>query len=107
MINISLWLVIQDLYPARQIDVELSDNEPACDETEGKGVPSTELIAPNSIESIMTGETLPSAVSQIATASSCRGQKKKNILLATKCKQPTPSADQVTTHIELPLYHRP
>jgi hypothetical protein len=55
----------------------------------------------------VAGDTRPSAVGQIAAASSSNKEKKKNVLLASQRKQPTPSADQVTIHIELPLYHGP
>jgi hypothetical protein len=67
-------------------------------------VPSTDPIAPNPTDSSVMGDTRPSAVDQIATASSGSRQKKKNILLVSKRKQPTPLADQVMTHIELPSY---
>jgi hypothetical protein len=73
--NISPWLVIQDLYLDRQVDVELSNgdnnngqNKPDGDEANGQGAPSTEPIAPNPIESSMAGDTYPSAIDQIATA---------------------------------------
>jgi hypothetical protein len=76
-------------------------------EAEGKGAPLTEPIAPNPTESSVAGDIHPSAISQIATAASGNRQKKKNVLLVSKHKQPTPSADQVMTHINLPLYHGP
>jgi hypothetical protein len=67
--NISPWLVIQDLYPDRQVDVELSDGEnnnesiqPTSDEAEGKAVPSTKPITPNPTKSSVAGDTHPSAV---------------------------------------------
>jgi hypothetical protein len=69
--------VIQDLYPDRQVDIELSDgdnndgqNKPTGDEAEGKGAPSTDPIAPNLTNSSALGETHPSAVCQISVASS-------------------------------------
>jgi hypothetical protein len=75
--NISTWLVIQDLYPDSQVDVELSDgdnnneqNKPAGDEVEDKGAPSTEPIAPNPTDSSVAGDTRPLVFSQIATAPS-------------------------------------
>jgi hypothetical protein len=114
VINISPWLVIQDLYPDRQVDVELSDgdnnngqNKPIGDEAEGKEAPSIKLIAPNSTKSSMARDTHPSATGQIAAASSGSRQKKKNVLLASKRKKPTPLADQVMTHINLPPYREP
>jgi hypothetical protein len=55
----------------------------------------------------MAGDTCPSAVSQIIVVSLRSRQKKKNILLTSKRKQPTPSADQVMTHIELAPYYGP
>jgi hypothetical protein len=76
--NISIWLVIHGLYLDRQVDIELFDgdndngqNKPASDEAEGKGVPSTEPIAPNPIDSSVAGDTHPSIVNQIAIAPSC------------------------------------
>jgi hypothetical protein len=55
----------------------------------------------------MTRDTRPSAVGQIAATSSSSRQKKKNVPLASKHKQPIPSIDQVMTHIKLPPYHGP
>jgi hypothetical protein len=64
--NLSPWLVIQDLYPDRQVDVELSDddnnngqNKPVGDKAEGKEAPSIKSIAPNSTKSSMAGDTRP------------------------------------------------
>jgi hypothetical protein len=106
--------VIQDFCPDLQFDVELSDgdnnngqNKPIGDEAEGKGAPSTEPIAPNPTDSSVVRDTRSSAIGQIATASSSSRQKKKYVSLASKHKLPTPSADQVTTHIELPPYRGP
>jgi hypothetical protein len=103
-INIFLWLVIQDLYPDREIDVALPDednigpNEPAGDDVGGNGAPSVETLTPNLIGS--------SAADQAAsTAPSSGGQKKKHIVLGTKRKQDKVAADQVI--IELPPYHGP
>jgi hypothetical protein len=52
--NMSPWLLVQDLYSDRQVDVELSDgdnnngqNKPTVNEDKGKGAPLTEPIAPN------------------------------------------------------------
>jgi hypothetical protein len=112
--NISIWIVIRDLYPDRQADVKLSDRDndngqskPTGDEAKGKGTPSTEPITPNPIDSSVAGDTHPSVVSQIVAASSGSRQKKKHVPLASKRKQPTPSTDQVTSHIELPPYCGP
>jgi hypothetical protein len=80
-------------------------NKPIGNEAEGKEAPSTEPIAPNPTESCVVGDTRHSAVGQIATACSGSKYKKKNVLLASKHKQPTPLVDQVMTHIELPPYH--
>jgi hypothetical protein len=74
----------QDLYPERQVDVELSDGEndgqkePADDDAEGKGGSSTELIALNPIRSSMVGQIHHSAVGQVdAVVPSWSGQKKE------------------------------
>jgi hypothetical protein len=90
--NTPIWLVIQNLYPDRQVDIELSDgnndnrqNKPAGDEAEGKRAPSTDLIAPNPTDSSVTGNTCPLAVGQIPAASSGSRQKKKPVPLASKC----------------------
>jgi hypothetical protein len=106
-INIFLWLVIQDLYPNREIDVALSDednvglNEPAGDDVGGNGAPSVETLAPNPIGSSSAGETCPSTTDRAAsTAPSGGGQKKKCVVLGTKRKQDKAAADQVI--IELP-----
>jgi hypothetical protein len=111
-INIFLWLVIQNLYPDREIDVALPDednigpNEPAGDDAGGNGAPSVETLTPNLIGSSSSGETRPSATDQAAsTAPSSGGQKKKHIVLGTKRKQDKAAADQVI--IELPPYHGP
>jgi hypothetical protein len=87
--------VFYDLYPDRQVDVELSDgennngqNKPAGDDAEGKRAPSTEPIAPNPTGSGVAGDTRPPTVSQIVTAPSGSRQKKKHVLLASKRKQP-------------------
>jgi hypothetical protein len=56
-INTFNWLVTQELYLDREIDVALSDednvglNEPIGDDAEGNGVPSAETLAPNPIRS--------------------------------------------------------
>jgi hypothetical protein len=61
-----LWLVTQDLYPDREIDVALSDednvepNEPVGDDAEGNRAPSAETLTPNLIGSSSAGEIHPS-----------------------------------------------
>jgi hypothetical protein len=93
-INTFLWLVIQNLYPDREIDVALFDednvrpNESANDATEGNGAPSVETLAPNPIGSSSAGEIHPSAADRVAsTAPSSGGQNKRGVVLGTKCKQ--------------------
>jgi hypothetical protein len=60
-----LWLVTQDLYPDREIDVALSDednagpNEPVGDDAGGNRAPSTETLAPNPIGSAQQGKPAP------------------------------------------------
>jgi hypothetical protein len=83
-INTFLWLVIHDLYPDREIDVALSDednlepNKPAGDDARGNGAPSVETLTPNLIGSSLARETRPSAADWAAsTAPSDGGQKKK------------------------------
>jgi hypothetical protein len=109
-INIFFWLVIHDLYPDREIDVTLSDednigpNEPVGDDARSNEVPSVETLAPNLIRSSSTGETWASVAYRAAsTAPSSGGQKKKHVVLGTKRKQDKAVADQVI--IELPPYH--
>jgi hypothetical protein len=99
----------QDLYPDWDIDVALSVqdnvglNEPIGNDAEGNGAPSAETLAPNLIGSISVGETHPSAIDQVVpTAPSGDGQKKKCIVLGTKCKHDKAVDDQVI--IELPPY---
>jgi hypothetical protein len=112
VINIFLWLVIQDLYPDREIDVALSDednvvpNEPAEDDAGGNGAPLVETLVPIPIGSSSAGETHPSVVDRAAsTAPSSGSQKKKHVMLGTKCKQDKATIDQVI--IELPPYRGP
>jgi hypothetical protein len=100
VINIFLWLVIQNFYPYREIDVALSDednvgpNEPTSDDAGGNGAPLVETLAPNPIGSSSAGETRPSATDQAAsTALSGGGQKKKCVVLGTKHKQDRVAAD--------------
>jgi hypothetical protein len=112
IINISFWLIIQDLHPDREIDVEMSDednngqNELAGDDAGGDGAPSVETLAPNPIGSSLAGESCPSATDRTTTtAPSSGGQKKKRVVLGTKHKQDKAPVDQVVT--ELPPYHGP
>jgi hypothetical protein len=86
-INTFNWLVTQELYLDREIDVALSDednvglNEPIGDDAEGNRVPSAETLAPNPIRSSSAGETHPSAADQaVPTAPSGSGQKKKRVV---------------------------
>jgi hypothetical protein len=85
IIYIFLWLVTHGLYPDRQIDVALSDednagpNDPVGndvgDDVGGNGAPSAETLAPNPIGSSSAGGTRPSAADQaIPTAPSGGGQ---------------------------------
>jgi hypothetical protein len=72
-VNISFCLVIQDLYPDREIDVELSDEdnngqkEPAGDDVEGEGAPPVETLSPNLIGSSMVDTPRPSTADQTTT----------------------------------------
>jgi hypothetical protein len=107
-----LWLVAQDLYPDQEIDVALSNednvglNEPVSDDARGNGAPSAETLAPNPIESSSAGGIRPSSVDQVVpTAPSSGGQKKKCVVLGTKCKHNKAANDQVI--IELPPYREP
>jgi hypothetical protein len=111
-INISLWLVIQDLYPACEIDVELSDKdnngqkEPTGDDAEGGGAPSVETLTPNLIGSSLAVMSHPSTADQTTTtAPSSGGQKKKCVALGTMRKPDKAPADQVI--IKLPPYRGP
>jgi hypothetical protein len=66
-----LWLVTHDLYPDREIDVAMFDednggpNEPIGDDVRGNGAPSTETLTHNPIGSSSAGKTRPSAVDQV------------------------------------------
>jgi hypothetical protein len=102
---------MQILYPNRQIDVELSDDdnnvlkEPADDDADGRGATSAEHVAPNPIDSNLLGQAHPSVVDRVeATAPSTYGQKRKYPPPALKHKQSKLSADQVMTQIELLPY---
>jgi hypothetical protein len=62
VINTFLWCVIQDLYPDREIDVALSDednigsNELVDDDAGGNGAHSIETLAPNPIGTAQWGK---------------------------------------------------
>jgi hypothetical protein len=99
-------------YPDREIDVALSDednaglNEPVGNDARGNGAPLAETLAPNTIGSISAGETHPSTADQaVPTAPSVGGQKKKRVVLGTKCKHNKTADGQVI--IELHPYHGP
>jgi hypothetical protein len=105
---------MQNLYPDRQVDVELSDGndnvlkEPTGDDANDGGATSAEHIAPNPISSNVVGPAHPSVADQVdATAPLVGGQNRKRPPHALKCKQSKTPADQVITQIELPPYHRP
>jgi hypothetical protein len=89
-----LWLVTQDLYPDREIDVALSNednvgpNEHVGDDAGGNGAPSAETLAPNPIRSSSAEETHRSVADQVVpTAPSGSDQKKKCVVLGTKRKR--------------------
>jgi hypothetical protein len=91
VIDIFCWLVIQDLYPDREVDAELSNEDnigqkdPAGDDAEGEGAPSVEALAPNPIGSSLVGEPCPSTADQTATAAPFSiGKWKKHVALGTK-----------------------
>jgi hypothetical protein len=102
---------MQNIYPDRQVDVELSDcndnvlKEPTAD---GGGATSTKHIAPNPIGSNVLGQAYPSVIGQVdATAPTASGQKRKRPPPALKRKQSKPPVDQVMTQIGLPPYCGP
>jgi hypothetical protein len=104
------WL--QDLYPERQVDVVVSDEdnhgqtEPVDDDAGGVGAPSVETFTPNLIGSSAAEIPHPSTIDQTTAAAPLGGgQKKKRVMLGTKRKQDKPLASQVI--IELPPYHGP
>jgi hypothetical protein len=105
---------MQNLYPDRQVDAELSDGddnvlkEPTSDDTDDGGATSAEHIAPNLIRSNVVGQAHPIVADQVdATATSTGGQKRKCPPPAFKRKQSKTPANQVMTQIELPPYSRP
>jgi hypothetical protein len=75
----------------------------AGDDAEGHGIPLTEPITSNPIESNMAALIRPPTADQpVSAAPLSGGQKRKRIMLASKRKTTT-SSDQVIT--ELPSYH--
>jgi hypothetical protein len=91
--DIFCWLVMQDLYPDREVDAELSDEdnigqkEPTGDDAEGEGAPSVDALTPNPIGSSLAGEPHPSTTDQTTTAApSGVGKRKKHVVLGTKRK---------------------
>jgi hypothetical protein len=103
--------VVQDLYPERQVDVELSngDNngrkESAGDDAEDKGASLAEPIAPNLISYGVAGQThAPTADRIDPTVASGSGHKRKHIVVGSKRKPSKSLTDQVMTQIELPPY---
>jgi hypothetical protein len=84
-INTFLCLVSQNLYPDREIDVALSDednvrlNEPVGDDAGDNRAPSAEALAPNPIRSSSAGETRPSAADQAVPTTPLGGNQKKKM----------------------------
>jgi hypothetical protein len=75
----------------------------AGDDIEGPGIPLIEPITSNPIGSNMAAPVCPPAADQpVSAAPLSGGQKRKRIMLASKCKT-TASSDQMIT--ELPSYH--
>jgi hypothetical protein len=78
-------------------------NEHVGDDARGNGAPSAETLAPNPIGSSSAGEICPSSVDQVVPIAPSSGdQKKKCVVLGTKCKHNKAVNDQVI--IELPPY---
>jgi hypothetical protein len=108
----SVLFIHQDLYPARSVDAEVSDSshdeqdDPKGNDDGGHGAPPNAPTAPNPIGSDTAAQVRPSATDQLTTVAPLAGgpSNKKCLMLASKCKQPTPS-DQVT--IVLFLHHAP
>jgi hypothetical protein len=75
-------------------------DDPTCNDDGGQGAPSAKLIVPNLIGSGTAVQVRPSTTDQLTTAAPLGSgpPKKKHLVLASKCKQPTPS-DQVTTKL--------
>jgi hypothetical protein len=91
--DIHVSLVVQDPYPDRQVNIELSngdDNgrkEHASDDAEDRGAYLAEPIAPNPISSSVAKQTHPSAAGRVdTTVTSGSGQKKKHLMPPLKHK---------------------
>jgi hypothetical protein len=105
---------IQNVYPGHQVDIELLDGdhngwkEPAGNDTEYEGVTSVEQVTPNPIDSSMLEQVPPSTIDQVDTTTPLdSGQKRKRAPPILRRKRSKPSANQVTTQIELPSYYGP
>jgi hypothetical protein len=102
----SIPIIHQDLYPARPIDVEVSDStqdgqdDPTGNDDGGQGAPSPEPIVPHLIGSDTTTQVCASTAYQPTTDAPLASDpsKKKRLVLASKRKQPA-SSDQVTTEL--------
>jgi hypothetical protein len=79
----------QDLYPERQVDVEVSDEdnigrtEPVGDDARAVGAPSVETLAPNLIGSSLAKQPHPPATDQAAAivpSGRGGGSRRKNTL---------------------------
>jgi hypothetical protein len=85
-INILFWLVIQDLYPDWEIDVELSDednnghNKSPGDDARGDGAPSVETLAPNPIGSSLAEESHPLAADRTTSTAHREMVERRNTL---------------------------
>jgi hypothetical protein len=102
----SVLLIHQDLYPARLVDAEVSDNnhdgqdDPKGNDDGGQGASSSEPTDPNLAGSGPVAQVCPSAADQLITAAPLDNgpPRKKCLVFASKCKQSVPS-DQVTTEL--------
>jgi hypothetical protein len=87
-------IIHQDLYPARPVDVEVSDSshdghdDPKGNDDGGQGAPPSEPTAPNLIGSSTAAQVRPSAADQLTTAAPLGSgpSKKKHLVLGFKCK---------------------
>jgi hypothetical protein len=90
----SVLFIHQDLYPARPVDVEVSDSshdghdDPKGNDDGGQGAPPSEPTAPNLIGSSTAAQVRPSAADQLTTAAPLGSgpSKKKHLVLGFKCK---------------------
>jgi hypothetical protein len=95
----SVLFIHQDLYPARPIDVEVSDSthdeqdDPKGNDDGGQGAPPSESTAPSPIGSSTAAQAHPSTADQLTTAAPLGSgpSKKKCLVLASTCKQPASS----------------